>query len=72
MVGTNVVYAATHQFGATRGAFGTTSRGNPIPWGDIPARLFLGVNPETERSILDILRRHLGSGFVGPRGEPIS
>ena len=31
--GTNLVYAATHQFGAEQGEFGTTARGGPIPWG---------------------------------------
>lgn len=38
------VYAGTHRFGALKGAFGTTSRGVPIPWGDIPARPFLGLS----------------------------
>ena len=59
VVGTNIVYAATHQFGAARGAFGTSSRGNPIPWGDIPGRPFLGLDDDAEATILAILRRHL-------------
>ena len=62
VVGTNVVYAATHQFGAARGAFGTSygnnALGTPIPWGDIPARPFLGLNTEAETTILEFLKRH--------------
>ena len=45
-VGTNRVYAATHQFGAKKGAFGKTKRGGPTPWGDIPARPFVMVQDE--------------------------
>lgn len=48
-IGSNAVYAAVMQFGAAKGAFGTTSRGSPIPWGDIPARPFLGIS-DTDRS----------------------
>ena len=40
-IGTNVLYARTHQFGAKKGKFGTTKRGTPIPWGNIPARKML-------------------------------
>lgn len=42
-VGTNVIYAAVHQFGANKGAFGQTRRGAPIPWGDLPARPFFPI-----------------------------
>lgn len=57
--GTNLVYAGTHQFGAAKGQFGATARGVPIPWGDIPARPFLGVSADTEVEIADVLRAHL-------------
>lgn len=63
-VGSNRVYAPTHQFGAEQGEFGTTKRGGPIPWGDIPARPFLGIGPEDEQEILDIATRHLADGFA--------
>ncbi len=43
-VGSPMIYAGTHQFGAEKGSFGTTSKGQPIPWGDIPARPFLGLS----------------------------
>ena len=51
IVGYNLIYATTHQFGAEKGAFGTTSRGGPIPWGDIPARPFLGISDDDRRDI---------------------
>jgi phage virion morphogenesis protein len=50
-VSTADVKAPTHQFGAKRGQYGTTRRGSPIPWGDIPARRFFGVGPEDEAEI---------------------
>lgn len=62
-IGTNRVYATPHQFGARQGEFGTTSRGGPIPWGDIPARPFLGIGPSDEKDILDIASRFLADGF---------
>jgi len=58
--GSNMIYAAVMQMGATRGQFGSTSRGSPIPWGDIPPRPFLGVGPEDEAAILDIVAEALG------------
>ncbi|NWO05560.1 MAG: phage virion morphogenesis protein [Alteromonadaceae bacterium] len=63
-VGSNRPYAPTHQFGAQQGEFGTTSRGGPIPWGDIPARPFLGIGPEDEQEILDIASRFLAGAFT--------
>lgn len=53
--GSPMVYAATQQFGAAKGAFGRTSRNGPIPWGNIPARPFLGISPEDRANILDSL-----------------
>lgn len=50
-VGTADVKAGTHQFGAKKGQYGSTRRGSPIPWGDIPARPFFGVGPEDEAEI---------------------
>jgi phage virion morphogenesis protein len=57
--GTNRIYGAVHQFGAAKGAFGRTARGGPIPWGNIPARPYLGVSAEDETEILAILADHL-------------
>ena len=54
-VGAAPIYAGTHQFGAAQGLFGSTSTGSPIPWGDIPARPYLGLSPDDEQSIADVL-----------------
>ncbi len=83
IVGTNLVYATTHQFGAKKGKFGSyilqkaiggrrlsgslavlsARQGNaqrvPIPWGDIPARPFLGVSDADRDNILETINRHL-------------
>ena len=56
--GTNLAYAPTHQFGAAKGEFGSTRRGHPIPFGDIPARPFLGRSQDLDEDILDALNRH--------------
>lgn len=42
-VGSNCIYAATQQFGAKRGQYGSMRNGSPIPWGDIPARQILPI-----------------------------
>ena len=54
-IGSPVEYAAVHQFGAKKGAFGRTKRGAPIPWGDIPARPFLGISDEDSDMIRNVL-----------------
>ena len=61
--GTNLVYAPTHQFGAEQGAFGSTGRGSPIPWGDIPARPSLGRSDDLDAEILDAIRRHFADAL---------
>ena len=58
-IGSPSIYANTHQFGAKQGAFGTTKRGAPIPWGDIPARPFLGISTEDEADIKHIILDHI-------------
>ncbi|MDO4724712.1 phage virion morphogenesis protein [Vandammella animalimorsus] len=57
-IGSPMIYAATQQFGAEKGAYGYSRRG-PIPWGKIPARPFLGVSAQDRQNILDILQQHL-------------
>lgn len=64
-VGTNTIYGSTHQFGAKKGAFGKTRRGGPIPWGDIPARPFLGLGLEGKEELHDILRRRVQMALSG-------
>jgi len=58
-IGTPMIYGAVHQFGATRGAFGRTRYGVPVPWGDIPARPFLGLSDDDRNDLLDALNEYL-------------
>lgn len=53
LIGSPQKYAAVQQFGAQAREFGRA------PWGDIPARPFLGVSESDRRGILDILQAHL-------------
>jgi phage gpG-like protein len=78
-VGSPMIYAATMQFGAAQGAFGAaTGRTRPsekrpksqdyffpIPWGNIPARPFLGFSEEDRTNILAAIAEHLGPAFTG-------
>jgi len=59
LIGSDRKYAAVQQLGQKKGASGTTRRGSPIPWGDIPPRPFLGVSDDDEARILDILRDYV-------------
>ncbi len=45
----------TLHFGAAKGAFGQTKTGLPIPFGDIPARPFMGLSPTNQSDIADAL-----------------
>jgi len=66
-LGTNAIQAAVMQFGAAKGAFGTyqgkgfggSTPTISIPWGDIPARPFLGVSEADRTNILDELAEQL-------------
>jgi phage virion morphogenesis protein len=61
--GSNMIYAAVMQFGAAQGEFGARigkdKNGRDffmtIPWGDIPARPFLGVGADDETAILETI-----------------
>lgn len=53
---TNVIYAPTHQLGAKQGAYRASP---PIPWGDVPARPFLGYSASDEDAVLEILQGYL-------------
>lgn len=58
-VGSGREYAAVMQFGAAKGAFGRTKRGAPIPWGNIPARPFLGLSEQDRLNIVDVVEEWL-------------
>lgn len=65
--GSSMAYAAVMQFGAAQGQFGARigkdKNGRDffmtIPWGDIPARPFLGIGPEDESAILETIEDYL-------------
>lgn len=52
-IGSPMAYAAVHQFGARRHSFS----GGKTPWGDIPARPFLGISPEARDNIQEDMVR---------------
>ena len=58
-VSTSDPKAATHQFGAKQGQYGKSSRGGPLPWGNITARSFMpmdengNLQSEAENAIYD-------------------
>src|SRR5690554_25874 len=60
LIGSPMVYAAVQHFGASRGQFGKNKRNSPIPWGNIPARPFLGLSDTDKENVLDIIQEHLG------------
>lgn len=61
--GSNMIYAAVMQFGAQAGEFGATigrdKNGREFfvstPWGNIPARPFIGVGPEDLTAITETI-----------------
>lgn len=62
LVGSPMQYAAAQHFGMPKGYAGTDKHGRSIPWGDIPARPFLGISEQDSLSILDIIEEH----YLGP------
>jgi phage virion morphogenesis protein len=71
-VGSSRDQAAVMQFGAAQGEFGAfigkDKRGRDhfhhLPWGDIPARPFLGLSDEDETALVGIIEEYL-AGLVG-------
>lgn len=59
LVGTDKRYGGTQQLGTRQGQYGRMARGNPIPWGDIPARPYLGLSKEDIEEIKEIIGRAL-------------
>lgn len=64
-IGSVLEYSAVMQNGAKKGAFGKGRNGRPVPWGDIPARVWLGISAEDEKNILDIVDEFMEAA-VGP------
>lgn len=63
--GSNVIQAAVMQLGARKGEFGTASNGSSIPWGDIPARPYIGIGEEDQVNILAATERYLRTASEG-------
>lgn len=59
VIGSSQIYAGVMQDGARKGAFGTDSRGRSIPWGDIPARTWLGISQLDGQAIVEIAEEHI-------------
>jgi phage virion morphogenesis protein len=58
--GSNAIQAAVMQFGAAKGSLGNSS-----PWGNIPARPFLGISNEDQTALVEELEdwlRDLSNG----------
>lgn len=62
IVGTNLKKARTLQYGAARGKYGRTKYGVPVPWGNIPARPFLGISNDDRKLIMRILTNFVTEG----------
>lgn len=66
-IGSPMVYASTFHYGAKSGEFGfgvyATRNGSfPIPWGDIPARPFLGTSQADRENIVGLIRSYFLEG----------
>jgi len=61
-IGSPMVYAAVQQFGAKARSF----TGGHSPWGDIPARPFLGLSGEDRQFIGEAVSGYLEDAFDGP------
>lgn len=59
VIGSALIYSGVMQDGASKGAFGKDRRGRPIPWGNIPARVWLGLSPADDQAIVEIADDYL-------------
>ena len=63
-IGSTRIYAGTFHYGAKSGEFGfgvyATRNGSfPLPWGDIPARPFLGASEDDKANIVRLVQSYL-------------
>lgn len=63
--GSSALQSRVMQFGAAKGSLGARS-----PWGDIPARPFLGISDEDRAGILEIVEEWLMRAAGGGTGQP--
>lgn len=57
-IGSTMIYAAAQQFGAKKHQFQ-----GKAPWGDIPARPFLGLSDRDRTNVLDTISDYLADSF---------
>jgi phage gpG-like protein len=71
--GSSAPQSAVMQFGAEQGAFGARMGQDKngraffvtLPWGDIPARPFLGIGPEDETAVTEVIEGWMEEAFTG-------
>ncbi|TDE40933.1 phage virion morphogenesis protein [Antarcticimicrobium sediminis] len=61
-LGSSLIYSAVQQLGADKGAFGSMANDSPIPWGNIPARPFLGLSDDDQIAITETIQSWLLGG----------
>ena len=59
LIGSDLIYAATFHFFVKKDAFG-----NGSPWGDIPARPFLGVSERADKRILKVMNKFFSTDII--------
>lgn len=72
-IGSNAIQARVMHFGARKGQFGTrqgkgfggSSPTISLPWGDIPARPFIGISEQDRSNILEELAEYLAGVPAG-------
>lgn len=64
LLGSPLVYAGTMHFGAPKGSFGATQSGQPIPFGDIPARPIFGLSTEDEAEITALVADYISDALT--------
>ena len=67
VIGSAALYSRVMQEGATKGAFGSDRNGRPLPWGRIPARVWLGLSRQDENDIVAIVEEKIGAALLGKR-----
>ena len=68
-IGSSLPYAGTFHYGAKSGEFGfgmyATRQGSfPIPWGNIPARPFLGLSSADKINVAELIRSYMLEGLA--------
>lgn len=67
VIGSSLIYSRVMQEGVAKGGLGESGKGRPIPWGRIPARVWLGLSAADGRSIVDQADEHMQRA-LGDRG----